>query len=149
MSIRSSVRNIMVTAGLASMVMVAVPASVTTAQAGASTGTWRNGTVAGPALRLWPALRLCSPLRYYGGYRRGYNAGPAVAAGLIGGLALGAIAAGQQPLLRKRLRISRYGYGAPVYYQPRAYYGAGCYWTNRRVYDAWGYTHLRRVRVCN
>jgi len=139
----------MVTAGLASMVMVAVPASVTTAQAGASTGTWRNGAVAGARYGYGPRYGYAP--RYYGGYRRGYNAGPAVAAGLVGGLALGALAAGSSPYYGSGYYGSGYGYpgyGAPVYYQPR-YYGGGCYWTNRRVYDAWGYTHLQRVRVCN
>ena len=85
MSIRSSVRNIMVTAGLASMVMVRFRLSVTTAQAGASTGTWRNGAVAGSRYGYGPRYGYAP--RYYGGNRRGYNAGPAVAAGLVGGLA--------------------------------------------------------------
>lgn len=148
MSIRSSVRNVMVTAGLASMVMIAVPASVTTAEAGASTGTWRNGMVAGPRGVYGPRYGYAPRYGYggyYGGYRR-YNPGPALAAGLVGGLALGAIAAGSSPYYG-----AGYGYpayGAPVYYQPPAYYGR-CYWTNRRVYDAWGYAHLRRVQVCN
>jgi hypothetical protein len=95
--------------------MVTMPA---TAQAGASTGTWK----------------------YYGGrgpyaYRhRGSNWGPAVAAGAVGGLALGALAA--RPA---------YGYG----YYDGGYYGGDCYWTRQRVIDAWGYPHWRRVQVCN
>src|SRR4051794_23884052 len=127
MSLRSSVRNIMVTAGLASMVMVTVPASVTTAQAGASTGTWRNGAVAGQRYGYGPRNGYGPRYGYSGGYRHRNNAGPAVA-GLIGGLALGAIAAGSSPSYG-----SGYGYpayGGPVYYQPRAYYGPECYWTN-------------------
>jgi hypothetical protein len=65
--------------------------------------------------------------------------GGAVAAGIIGGLAAGAIigsAAGYGPY---------YGYGPGPYYGP-AYYG-GCYWTRQRFWDGWGW-RFRRVRVC-
>jgi hypothetical protein len=71
----------------------------------------------------------------------GHGHGGAVAAGVIGGLAAGAIigsAAAYGPY---------YGYGPGYYaYAPGPYYG-GCYWTRQRVYDGWGW-HLRRVRVC-
>lgn len=67
--------------------------------------------------------------------------GGAVAAGIIGGLALGAIAAGAAH--------SYYGPG-PGYYAygpgPVAY-GPGCYWTRERVWTNWGW-RFRRVRVC-
>jgi hypothetical protein len=61
---------------------------------------------------------------YYGGGWRG----PA-AVGVVGALALGAMAAG--------------AYGAP-----RPVYG-GCYVARRPIYDQWGYqVGSRRVRVC-
>ena len=64
--------------------------------------------------------------------------GGAIAAGIIGGLAVGALigAAAQGPY---------YGYG-PAYYGPGPYYG-GCYWTRQRVWDGWGW-RVRPVRVC-
>lgn len=67
--------------------------------------------------------------------------GGAVAAGIIGGLAAGAIigsAAAHGPY---------YGHGH--YYGPGpVYYGPACYWTRQRVWDGWGW-HLQRVRVCD
>jgi hypothetical protein len=86
---------------------------------------------------------------YYGGYRpyyrRGYGGG-AVAAGLVGGLALGAIAASTA------YPYGGYGY-APAYYgggygyAPVAY--GDCYWVNRRVVNAWGELVIQRVQVCD
>jgi hypothetical protein len=68
--------------------------------------------------------------------------GGAIAAGIIGGLAVGAIigsAAAHGP----------YYYGRPAYYGPGpAYYGSGCYWTRQRVWDGYDW-HMRRVRVCD
>ena len=65
-----------------------------------------------------------------GGYYGGGWGGP-VAAGVIGGLALGALAG------------SAYGYGP-------AYYGYGrCYWQNQPAYDAWGnFSGYQPVQVC-
>jgi len=67
--------------------------------------------------------------------------GGAVAAGIIGGLAAGAIigsAAAHGP-----------HYGSGYYYGPGpVYYGPPCYWTRQRVWDGYGW-HLRRVRVCD
>jgi len=67
--------------------------------------------------------------------------GCAVGAGIIGGLAAGAIigsAAAHGP----------YYYGSPYYYGPGpVYYGPRCYWTHRRWWDGWRW-HWRRVRVC-
>ena len=66
--------------------------------------------------------------------------GGAIAAGIIGGLAVGAIigAAANGP---------HYGYG-PGYYAAPGYYGyGGCYWTRQRVWDGWGW-RSRPVRVC-
>jgi hypothetical protein len=68
--------------------------------------------------------------------------GGAIAAGVIGGLAVGALigAAANGPY---------YGY-APGYYAGPAYYGygyGGCYWARQRVWDGWGW-RFRRVQVC-
>ena len=115
-------------AGLAlgASLLAAIPA-----EAGARTGTWRYGPYGG----------------YHGyhgyGYRGGWNPGAAAAAGVIGGLALGALAA--QP---------SYGYGAPVYASPPPYdYGYGypadeCFYQRQVVYDSWGNPHRRKVLVC-
>jgi hypothetical protein len=63
------------------------------------------------------------------GWRGGYGWGAPVAAGIIGGLALGALA------------------GAAYPYGP-AYYG-GCYWQNRPVYDSWGnFAGYAPVQAC-
>jgi len=80
--------------------------------------------------------------RYYRGYpyryyRRGYDGG-AVVAGLLGGLALGAIASPYY-----------YGYGPAYYpsYQP-AYFGSYCVLERRRVVNRYGRLVWRRVQVC-
>ncbi|HEX8664920.1 MAG TPA: hypothetical protein VF744_12905 [Beijerinckiaceae bacterium] len=78
---------------------------------------------------------------YWGGwgYRRHHWGGGAVAAGLVGGLALGALAA----------RPYYYGYGYPygAYYAPVAY-GGDC-WVERRVrINRWGERVVRRIQVC-
>ena len=74
---------------------------------------------------------------YYG--RRYPYYGGAVAAGLIGGLALGA------------LSYPYYGYGYPYGYGG-AYYDAGygeeC-WVRRRTIDQWGRVVVRLVQVCD
>lgn len=89
------------------------------------------------------------PVGYYGrphygygyGYPhryRSYNRG-AVAAGLVGGLALGAIAA-------NAARPAYYG-GYPAY---RAVsYAPGCYVTRERRVNRFGELVVRRVRVCD
>lgn len=67
--------------------------------------------------------------RGYGWNGRHHNWGGAVAAGVLGGLALGALA------------------GATYAYGPN-YYGA-CSWQNRPVYDAWGnFAGYAPVQVC-
>ncbi|MGE0563551.1 MAG: hypothetical protein AB7O50_03465 [Pseudolabrys sp.] len=68
--------------------------------------------------------------------------GGAVAAGVIGGIALGAIIASQ----------ARGGYhygGGPAYYGgPVYYHQPRCWWQRQRVYDGYGYWHVRKIRVC-
>lgn len=75
-------------------------------------------------------------------WRRG-NPGAAVAAGIIGGLAVGALAASAAR--------PAYGYPVPVYdYGPPPYaYGPECFVKTRRVWvDGWGW-RMRRVTVCD
>lgn len=110
-------------------------AAIPAAEAGARTGTWRYGPYGG--------------YHGYGGYGyrgygyRGWNPGAAAAAGVIGGLALGALATAPS-----------YGYGAPVYASPPPYdYGYGypgdaCFYQRQVVYDSWGNPHRRKVLVC-
>jgi hypothetical protein len=75
-----------------------------------------------------------APRYAYPAYRhRSGNRGAAVAAGVVGGLALGALAAGAAR--------PAYGYGAPVY-------GGDCYVVNRQYVDAWGRPFIRRESVC-
>lgn len=70
--------------------------------------------------------------------------GGAVAAGVIGGLALGAIAGSAAA------NSNGYNGGyAPAYAAPQPYYGGGCYYQRRPVYDEDGeLVGHRRVRVC-
>lgn len=60
--------------------------------------------------------------------------GGALAAGIIGGLAVGAIIGSA---------------AANPYYAPGpAYYGPACYWQHQRFWDGYGW-RVTRVRVCN
>ena len=65
-------------------------------------------------------------------YRRRSNAG-AVAAGLVGGLALGALAASA---------------ARPAYYYPATTVATSCWIERRRSYDRWGRLVIRSVQVC-
>ena len=75
--------------------------------------------------------------------------GGRIAAGIIGGLAAGALigAAVNGPYYGYR---PYYGYGPGYYNGPGpVYYGdSPCYWSHRRFWDGWGW-HVRRVRVCD
>ena len=63
--------------------------------------------------------------------------GGLLAAGIIGGLALGAIAAGSAQ-------------AAPGYYGPQRVYGGECWMERREVTNSWGdVVGYRRIRVCN
>jgi hypothetical protein len=83
---------------------------------------------------------------WHGGYggrghhgHRGWGGG-AIAAGIIGGLALGALAVGG----------SRRAYAEPVYATDPVYDGPVCHRAARPVYDAWGrYVGERMVRICD
>ena len=72
--------------------------------------------------------------------------GGAVAAGVIGGLALGAIAAGAAN--NAYAAPVAPGYAVPAYGRP-AYYGGGCYEVSRRYVDDWGRRFTRRETVCD
>jgi len=104
------------------------------AQAGESTGRWRDGSYATPygVAHPYPAYGYGYGHRHY--YRHGYNNGGAVAAGVVGGLALGALAA--------RPAYPNYYYGAG------AYNGPPCYTVRRRFVDNWGRYVVRSERVC-
>lgn len=68
--------------------------------------------------------------------------GGRVAAGVIGGLAAGAI-------IGSALAGPRYYGPGPAYYGPGpVYYGPSCYWTRQRYWDGWRWHH-RRIRVCD
>jgi hypothetical protein len=68
--------------------------------------------------------------------------GGAVAAGVVGGLAVGAIIGSQ---------MNRPAYGGPAYYDapPERVYEEECGVVHRRYVDRYGYEHVRRVRVCD
>ena len=76
--------------------------------------------------------------RRHGGYHHHYRGGGwggPVAAGVIGGLALCALAA------------PRYGYAAPAYGYAAP---ATCYLQDQPTYDTWGrFAGYQRVRVCD
>ena len=80
---------------------------------------------------------------FYGGYyRRPYYRpyyGGAVAAGLVGGLALSASSAYAAPY-----------YGSPYYVASPGYgYGPACTITKTRFVDGWGRLVIRKTKVCN
>jgi hypothetical protein len=141
------------TAGLAALAMGGVLlASAAPAEAGASTGRWRNGMVAGPAGVGYYGHQGYRPARaYHGGYRGGYhrsrnNYGGAVAAGVIGGLALGALAATPSYAYPT---YPAYPVATPGYYGATTVYEApACYTVRRRYVDDWGRTIVQREQVC-
>ena len=71
------------------------------------------------------------------------NNGGAVAAGIVGGLAVGAII-GSQAARPNYYSGPGYYEAAPVY-EERAY----CHTERRVSVDQYGYEHVRRVRVCD
>ena len=67
--------------------------------------------------------------------------GGAVAAGIIGGLAVGAIVGSQ---------VDRGYYGGPGYYQaPYQPVYSNCRYEREQVEDNYGRVHMRRIRVCD
>jgi hypothetical protein len=68
--------------------------------------------------------------------------GGAVAAGVVGGLAVGAIIGSQ---------ANRGYYGGPGYYESgyQPVYGGGCHIERQEVDDGYGRIRIRRVRVCD
>jgi hypothetical protein len=64
--------------------------------------------------------------------------GGAVAAGIIGGIAAGALIAGA---------ARPYGYGPYYGYYAPGYYAPPCYWQRQRFWDGYGW-RIRRVQVC-
>jgi hypothetical protein len=133
--------NRVLTIGAAALVLSGSLIAAAPATAGESTGRWRDGSYATPYGIVRPH-RDFRPHRDYGyrpyHHRRRSNAGGAVAAGVIGGLALGALAA--RPA---------YSYPAyPTYYGSPVYDAPSCYVVSRRFVDAWGRPIIRREEVC-
>jgi len=134
------------TAGVAALALGGTLLAALPAQAGESTGRWRNGMVAGP---YGPGYYGHRPGGY--GYRPAYgyrhrNNGGAVAAGVIGGLALGALAS--SAYAAPAYSYPAYSYPAPGYYGTSAYAAPSCYTVRRRFVDAWGRVVVRREDVC-
>ena len=65
--------------------------------------------------------------------------GGAIAAGVVGGLAVGAIVGSQ---------ANRNYYGGPAYVEP-AYASGYCHTERREIPDGYGNIRIRRVRVCD
>jgi hypothetical protein len=78
--------------------------------------------------------------------RHHHSNGGAIAAGVIGGLALGAIAAGAANGAYAAPVAP--GYAVPAYGRP-AYYGGRCYEVQRRYVDDWGRRFTRRETICD
>ena len=78
--------------------------------------------------------------------------GGAIAAGVVGGLALGAIAGSAAANANSGYGGYGGGYGgyaAPAYAPPAPVYDGGCYFTRQATYDPYGnFAGYRRVRVC-
>lgn len=150
-SIVSKTKKALVGGGLAALTLGgAMIASSAPAQAqfyggyghGFRHGGYYGGGFARP-VGFYGGHRYARPVGFYGPrygygygpryYRRGYNGG-AVAAGLVGGLALGALAA-------NAYRPAYYGaYGTPV--------ATECVVQRRRFVDDFGRVFVRRERVC-
>jgi len=120
---------------LSGSLMAAAPAA-----AGERTGRWRDGSYATP----YGIVRPNAGYGYRPHYRRGSNVGGAVAAGVIGGLALGALASRPAYAYPAYPAYSTYPtyYGSPVYDEPT------CYTVRRRLVDDWGRVFIRREQVC-
>jgi hypothetical protein len=75
-----------------------------------------------------------------------------IAAGIIGGLAAGAIIGGAFASPYYYGGGPYYGYGGPVYYGGGPYYayggGGGCYLQRERYWDGFGW-RVHRVQVCH
>ncbi len=69
-----------------------------------------------------------------------WRGGGGVAAGVIGGIAAGALIAGAA-------NGGGYGPGYGYYGGPAYAYGPPCYWQRQRFWDGYGW-RIRRVRVC-
>jgi hypothetical protein len=78
-----------------------------------------------------------------------HGVGGAVAAGVVGGLALGALAGSAAASPYGYGYGDGYGYPAPAYAPPAPVYD-DCYVTRQATYDPYGnFAGYRRVRVCN
>ena len=97
--------------------------------------TWRKTGIALAAAGILAAATFATP-------QPAEARGGAVAAGVIGGLAAGA-------LVGAAVAGGPYYYGPGPYYGPApVYYGPHCWWERNRVWDGWGW-RIERVRVCH
>ena len=143
--------KVFLTAGAAAMTLAGALVTSAPAEAGASTGRWRDGSYATPHGIVRPRAAYNHRAANYGHrpyYRRDRsNVGGAVAAGLIGGLALGALAS------TPAYSYPAYSYPAypasqPGYYRTQVYPAPSCYTESRRYVDEWGRRVTRRTQVC-
>lgn len=96
--------------------------------------SWRKTGLALAAAGLLAAGTLATP-------QPAQARGGAVAAGIIGGLAAGA-------LIGSAVASPHY-YGPGPYYGPApVYYGPHCWFERQRVWDGWGW-RIQRIRVCD
>jgi hypothetical protein len=97
--------------------------------------SWRKTGIALAAVGMLGAGTLATP-------QPAEARGGAVAAGVIGGLAAGA-------LVGAAVAGGPYYYGPGPYYGPApVYYGPQCWWERHRAWDGWGW-RIERVRVCH
>lgn len=93
---------------------------------------WRKTAIALAAAGVLAAGTLVTP-------QPAQARGGAVAAGIIGGLAAGALIGSA---------VANPYYGPGYYYGPGpAYYGPHCWWQRERFWDGYGW-RIRRIRVC-
>ena len=107
--------------------------------------TTRTTIIASAASLALASLVAATPASADWGHGRGYYGhhgwrGGGIAAGIIGGLALGALAAG----------VSSRAYAEPGYAVGPVYDAPVCHRAFRPIYDSWGrYVGDRAVRVCD
>ncbi len=113
---------------------------------------WKTGLAAVLATATVAGTTLSGVSEAEAGHRRGHGA--AVAAGIIGGIAAGALIAGAaRPAYGGSVYYDEpsYGYRPVRSYRTYDYYdepAQDCHWERRRVrLDPWTYT-VRRVQVC-
>jgi hypothetical protein len=143
--------KVILTSGFAALALGGTLLTPAPAEAGASTGRWRDGSYATPygVVRPRPVYSYRSVDYGHRPYYRRHrsNVGGAVAAGVIGGLALGALAS-SPAYSYPAYSYPAYPVSSPGYYGAPAYTAPSCYTTTRRYVDEWGRRVTRRTQVC-